>query len=663
MASITFSTFSLPDWHCGGTTAKLRLYASHAWTDASLVPHVKGTTGSPTGFYQEVACTVSGTTLTVPAFLTPSTTDSLDYPTVTISGVLFDSKGTRRETLFKGWFINPTPSPLNWATFSVTNLGQGLVNPSITWLNAREVQALIDAQISNLNDPLTGRVVVANVYVGTDVGAQINAADADLGTDSGTILHFGGGNISTQIVVSENHTLRLSAGTYTATFAGTPFLMKSDTALIGEGWQTILQETTSSSGGPNNNRQVIANYAAYFSNGSTQRNMTIKDLQIFGARSDFNSAPQTVAMGNVHGCLIDHIYLNTTHTIGIQFGGAPTIGNDPLALGRYAENCIVRNCLFYKVASQNVAVVNGKSIYIVENQFKDPSQTGGPGITIIDCEINDPTNDRMENIIIANNLADCRSSALAPHGNFIAIQPGNSLSGPILVTGNVLRASFKTSNGIIMSSNCLDVTISNNYFQGCGQHGLQLSGTRINAANNTLVDCGTAGISTINIGCQQGRVYGNTHMAPILGNGTIDESVGANNNHVFNNNLQGNAPAILLVGAASRAWANIVGTGLVNDSFSVGASGTVINKILRGSVTINPASVAANTVASQTFTLTGAATGDSLTLNPPAAGLTAGLLVLQSFVSATDTITVVFFNTTGSPIDQASGTWTYQTTR
>jgi len=88
-------------------------------------------------------------------------------------------------------------------------------------------------------------------------------------------------------------------------------------------------------------------------------------------------------------------------------------------------------------------------------------------------------------------------------------------------------------------------------------------------------------------------------------------------------------------------------------------SGTVITKVVKGTVTINPASINATTVSSQTFTLTGAATGDSLMLNPPAAGLTAGLLVSQYFVSAADTITVVFFNTTGAPIDEGSASWGY----
>ena len=93
-------------------------------------------------------------------------------------------------------------------------------------------------------------------------------------------------------------------------------------------------------------------------------------------------------------------------------------------------------------------------------------------------------------------------------------------------------------------------------------------------------------------------------------------------------------------------------------SITVG-NGTAITKIVKGAVTIDPASINATTVSAQTFTLTGATTADVLTLNVPAAGLTAGLLVLQAYVSAADTITIVFQNSTGAPIDEASASWRY----
>jgi hypothetical protein len=97
-------------------------------------------------------------------------------------------------------------------------------------------------------------------------------------------------------------------------------------------------------------------------------------------------------------------------------------------------------------------------------------------------------------------------------------------------------------------------------------------------------------------------------------------------------------------------------------SLAIGG-GTVIAKVLKGSVTINPASVAGNTVADQTFTLTGAVVGDVVELNVPTAGITAGLNVIMAWISATDTVKVRFHNTTGGAIDEASATWFYKLTR
>jgi hypothetical protein len=81
--------------------------------------------------------------------------------------------------------------------------------------------------------------------------------------------------------------------------------------------------------------------------------------------------------------------------------------------------------------------------------------------------------------------------------------------------------------------------------------------------------------------------------------------------------------------------------------------------VRKGSVDIKPSIVGSLSASSQTFTLLGARVGDALTLNPSSAGLTDGLFVEHAFVSADDTITIVFYNTTGSPIDQDLTTWTY----
>lgn len=87
----------------------------------------------------------------------------------------------------------------------------------------------------------------------------------------------------------------------------------------------------------------------------------------------------------------------------------------------------------------------------------------------------------------------------------------------------------------------------------------------------------------------------------------------------------------------------------------VGAAPTQISQIKVYSPSLNPASVALTSVSTQTFTVTGLSTSDTVVVNPPS--LTAGLLVTNCFVSAANTLSITFYNTTGSAIDELVATW------
>jgi hypothetical protein len=66
------------------------------------------------------------------------------------------------------------------------------------------------------------------------------------------------------------------------------------------------------------------------------------------------------------------------------------------------------------------------------------------------------------------------------------------------------------------------------------------------------------------------------------------------------------------------------------------------------SVTLSPASVAANTSAEQTFTVNGLQAGDHVSVNKPTAQ--AGLGIVGARVSAANTLAITFGNYTGTPI-------------
>lgn len=72
-------------------------------------------------------------------------------------------------------------------------------------------------------------------------------------------------------------------------------------------------------------------------------------------------------------------------------------------------------------------------------------------------------------------------------------------------------------------------------------------------------------------------------------------------------------------------------------------------------VTFDPASVAANSVSRQAVTVAGLTTNDIIVVNPPL--LPVGLELVGARVSAADTATLTFYNSTGAAIDAASGTY------
>jgi hypothetical protein len=96
---------------------------------------------------------------------------------------------------------------------------------------------------------------------------------------------------------------------------------------------------------------------------------------------------------------------------------------------------------------------------------------------------------------------------------------------------------------------------------------------------------------------------------------------------------------------------------LTASTLAVGSSGSVVKKILTGTASVNLPNITAATTGSATFTLTGAAAGDVVIVNPPA--LTAGLAFAGAAVTAADTVTVYAANVTAAAIDNAAANFTY----
>ncbi len=77
--------------------------------------------------------------------------------------------------------------------------------------------------------------------------------------------------------------------------------------------------------------------------------------------------------------------------------------------------------------------------------------------------------------------------------------------------------------------------------------------------------------------------------------------------------------------------------------------------------TLDFSSISAGAIGTSTISVDGSVGGDLVVLGPPSS-IEAGLM-WSGFVSADDTVTIRLHNTTGSPIDPASATWSVQVTK
>ncbi|MBO9730789.1 MAG: hypothetical protein J7623_19270 [Chitinophaga sp.] len=84
----------------------------------------------------------------------------------------------------------------------------------------------------------------------------------------------------------------------------------------------------------------------------------------------------------------------------------------------------------------------------------------------------------------------------------------------------------------------------------------------------------------------------------------------------------------------------------------IGTGGSVLNGIIRAT-NVNPGSIATGTAVSKTFTVTGAAVGGNVIINPRA-DLTSSFSIVSARVSAANTVTVIFNNSTGSAVTNRS---------
>jgi hypothetical protein len=315
--------------------------------------------------------------------------------------------------------------------------------------------------------------------------------------------------------------LKLGVGLYQIV---QPISVKDGGSITGSGWETVIAESTSQ-------LIVIMGSEAYGGAYGTNSGISLTNFKIIGANANFNSAPQTVQLGNCVGCTVDHLWLDRTHTIGIQLGGTALNGN-------WARDSKITNCLLTHIASQAIAVVNGENIEISGNRILRPGQVGGPGNSSIDLECNAET-DRLINIRVAGNIVDHTDSEMGITGNgIIANSTLTANVGGIVIEGNTVIGGGHLSNGIMVAGTHMTGTrVVANKVTRTGQTGLWVTGANLTVEDNVLENVGGGGIAGFRIdGVRDSSIQRNS---VVCNSGPCDpriEMLGENQNNVIANN-------------------------------------------------------------------------------------------------------------------------------
>jgi hypothetical protein len=346
------------------------------------------------------------------------------------------------------------------------------------------------------------RRVNAQDYPGDDIGTKINNAAIALGKERGEIVLAGGGLFKVAATIPPGSTLLLQGGIFKAVTKGAFILLSDDAALVGDNWDAILEESTApgTSGGlsPDSGRPVhtiVQDLAGYTTNGLPARGLRVEHVHFRGVRTDFQSAYQTVSLGNGKGIRATRNFFEFTRAIALQVGGSG-------ALGHYAQDCILEDNRFLGVATQNIAVTNAVGVLVRNNSFERTGQPGAPGATCIDVEPN--VGDRTENVIIQNNVIDCRESPADATGpkvlNAISINNGNGANPwrNIQVLDNQVLCNLKPGGGVayvgILLRSSVGTVVAGNTLLRCVRGIMIDSDSALNRIErNVLRSCGSRG--------------------------------------------------------------------------------------------------------------------------------------------------------------------------
>lgn len=344
--------------------------------------------------------------------------------------------------------------------------------------------------------------------------------------------------------------------------------------------------------------------------------------------------------------------------------------NRAVTAAAWADRCVVKNNRIINHHGTQAILVGASGVTVEGNILEQMDGSYDPGATALRAIYIEGGFVSISGITVRNNIlynrlaADGTRSAASQKLRFVHIQGISPYSvSDVRVIGNKGR-NLNISINATVDGAISDLLALDNDWQN--EDGSAVTSVVSHASPRMIRDLGvlkgSSGVENAMVirpvVTQSGTAGYNGLLVDVT-----ETSTGSGNKNLIEARLGGSIYWSVDNAGRMRLPQNAIELGNASDTTVARASagrisveGSLVAHVLSATATLDFGSVAAQSFADLTITVTGAATGDCVSLGVPTASVTAGI-VYSAWVSATNTVTVRAHNYTAGPLDPASGSF------
>lgn len=344
--------------------------------------------------------------------------------------------------------------------------------------------------------------------------------------------------------------------------------------------------------------------------------------------------------------------------------------NRAITVAVWADNCVVKNNRVINHHGDNGFLIGASNVVAEGNIVEEMDGSFYPAATSLRAFYVIATAASLTGIILRNNVfynrleVDGTRSTASEKARFVHIQGISPYAiSDVRVLGNKAR-NINLSINVTVDGPVSDLLALDNDWQN--EDGSAITSAVAHASPRMIRDSGvlrgSSGVENAMV-IRPVVVQGGTAGYNGLLVDVTETSTGSGNKNLIEARLAGSIYWSVDNTGRMRLPLGAIELGNASDTTVARASagrisveGNVVAHVLSASATLDFGSVSAQSFADLTVTVTGAATGDCVSLGVPTASITAGI-VYSAWVSATNTVTVRAHNYTAGALDPASGSF------